>query len=114
MEVHSTEYNDCKEVFNDLLLQLVEDFVAQLDFAKGTKDKYHRLISCMIKYLHDYTHHLQVQDILPGDVANRFYNQWKYDFDFEPNYQKQVLQFFLYLKEQGYENAKVIRHLEKI
>lgn len=67
----------------------------------------------MIEYLYGHTKHLEIKTILPGDVISRFYNYMQYDFEFPASYKKYILNFFLFLKNEGYNNEKVIKHLSK-
>lgn len=107
------EYWDCKDQFRETLEKMKDDFINQLPFSKDTKRKYEGTLWWMIEYLYGYTKHLEIKNILPGDVVSRFHNHTQYDFDFPATYKKYILHFFLFLKEEGYTNEQVIKHLSK-
>lgn len=113
MHLSDQELLDCKELFKEQFQQLIDDFTYQLPYTDATKRKYASLLGWLNEYLYGYTENIEVATIKPSEVCSRFYAHTKYDHDFEPNYQKRLLQFFLFIDQLGYHNPKVVQHLQK-
>ncbi len=107
------ELEDCREQFRAHLTALKDSFVETLPYTQGTKDKYALTLGWLFEYLYGYTDNIEIKTIKKGDVFSRFYSHTRYDYDFPPNYKSQIILFFEYLKEQGYENSNVLKASKK-
>ena len=113
MELSEQEFMDCKDVFREQFQQLIDQFTEQLPYTDATKRKYENLLWWLNEYIYGYTQNLTITTLKPSEVCSKFYASAKYDYDFEPNYHKRLLQFFVFIDELGYSNPKVIQHLRK-